>query len=380
MKIKPLSALLVAIVIISITACSSPLRLFQRGNYYKATIVSVKKLRSKPHDLEAQEVLVKAYPLAVDNIQQSIDGLQYVEKPDKYYTIVRYYGMLNTMTTEIARCPKAFELVPDAIDYSEELQVARRAGAEAYYSMGIELLEQGGIEAARRAVVCFRNTNNFVRGYKDTKRLLSQAQAQSVLQVYIAKPNIDRGYAISLDDFYQSLVEEMNRRYSLHSDINFLSHTYYGGVDAYHHAVEIDFVDFHISMPGETQRVTNTYRDSVITGYTNVRGDSYPIYSTVKAKFIEHTMEVFVTGYLEIRIVDAEKDMVIRSIRIPGEFVWAASWGTYRGDERALTDSQFEMCKRYRPIPPHPQELFTEFSRPLYDMAVDFLTDFYRHH
>lgn len=379
MKIKPLSALLVAIVIISITACSSPLRLFQRGNYYKATIVSVKKLRSKPHDLEAQEVLVKAYPLAVDNIQQSIDGLQHIENPDKYYTIVRYYNMLNTMTTEIARCPKALELVPDATDYSEELQVARQAGAEAYYSMGIELLEQGGIEAARRAVVCFRNTNNFVRGYKDTNRRLSQAKAQSVLQVYIAKPNIDRGYLISPDDFCQSLVGEMNRRYSLHSDINFLSYTYHG-VDSYHHAVEIDFVDFYISMPRESRMVTNTYRDSVITGYTNVRGESYPIYSTVRAKFIEHTMEVFVSGYLNVRIVDADKDMVIQSIRIPGEFVWVASWGTYQGDERALTDSQFEMCKRYRPVPPNSQELFAEFSRPLYDVVVEFLTDFYRHY
>lgn len=377
MRIKLFSTLFLALVVFSTTACVSPSRLFRRGDYYKATIASVKKLRLKPNDYRAQEVLVKAYPLAVDNLQQSIDRLQYVEEPDKYYAVVRYYGMLNTLATEISRCPKAFELVSDVVDYSEELQLARQAGAEAYYLLGSELLSMGDVESARQAVICFQNTNNFINGYKDVRYRLSQAEAESVLQIFIRKPEINSEYTILLDNFCESLVADLNRRYRLHDDINFWAYTY-RGVDFYHHEVMMDFANFYIEEPRVLKKITNSYRDSVITGYANVRGERYPIYSTVNAKFTENIMEVLVTGFLNVQIVDVDEDKVIQSIRIPGEFVWATSWGTYQGDERALDDRQFEMCNRRQPIPPHPQELFIEFSHPLYDRVLNFLTDFYR--
>lgn len=111
MKIKKvLSVFILASLLVS---CATPARLYKNGEYYKATIASVKRLRSKPDDIKVQDILTKTYSLAIDYLQQSINDLQYEKDPNKYYSIVKYYNMLNTMANEIMRCPKAYELIPE---------------------------------------------------------------------------------------------------------------------------------------------------------------------------------------------------------------------------------------------------------------------------
>ena len=110
MKIKTIPAAIVLICLVA--ACTTPARLYNHGDYYRATMASVKRLRAKPDDTKVQEILQKSYPMAISNLQSSIDKLQLSGDPDKYYSIVKMYNMLNAMANEIERCPKAAELIP----------------------------------------------------------------------------------------------------------------------------------------------------------------------------------------------------------------------------------------------------------------------------
>jgi hypothetical protein len=58
--------------------------------------------------------------------------------------------------------------------------------------------------------------------------------------------------------------------------------------------------------------------------------------------------------------------------------VWQSEWGTFKGDERALTKKQLDICKLREVPPPPPQDLFIEFCKPIYAQVTGNLERFYR--
>jgi hypothetical protein len=74
------------------------------------------------------------------------------------------------------------------------------------------------------------------------------------------------------------------------------------------------------------------------------------------------------------------KDMngvVISQEKMPGTFVWLDTWGIYRGDERALTEQDKVLLNRRESIPPPPQDLFIEFTKPIYSQLISKVRNFY---
>ena len=63
---------------------------------------------------------------------------------------------------------------------------------------------------------------------------------------------------------------------------------------------------------------------------------------------------------------------------MPGEFVWISEWATFNGDERALSPEQIQWSKQKEQVPPSNQELFIEFTRPIYDQVTAKIKEFYK--
>jgi hypothetical protein len=57
-----------------------------------------------------------------------------------------------------------------------------------------------------------------------------------------------------------------------------------------------------------------------------------------------------------------------------------STWGKFNGDERALTDQQISLCKRKELQPPEAQDLFLEFTKPIYNQLIPSLQGFYRNY
>lgn len=377
MKIKKvLSVFILASLLVS---CATPARLYKNGEYYKATIASVKRLRSKPDDIKVQDILTKTYSLAIDYLQQSINDLQYEKDPNKYYSIVKYYNMLNTMANEIMRCPKAYELIPEPIDFVAELQAAKETGAEEFYSLGIEALEQNDVKQARLALFYFDNANNFIRGYKDINSMTKEAQNKSILKVAVQKPLISTKYQLSSDFFFDNLLEGLNNA-NYRNRVDFFGQSSRSTNNNAHQIIILDFVDFTVGNTMESRKIIDCKRDSVITDYVNIRGQSYPVYNTVRARFIETDVEIVSAGILSVQVIDSKTKKVIRKSEFRGRYIWASTWATYEGDQRALNQRQIDLYNRGIEIPPPPQTLFVEFTKPIYAQTIDFLTDYYYHY
>ena len=106
--------------------------------------------------------------------------------------------------------------------------------------------------------------------------------------------------------------------------------------------------------------------------------DSTKIYQTVKAKYNHHQKVIISKGVVNFRIVDAQNNALLTAEKMPGEFYWVSEWANFNGDERALTPEQLEITRQREATPPPPQDLFIEFTRPIYDQITNKIREFYK--
>lgn len=102
------------------TAYSTGSTSYKHGDYYKACLESIERLRSNPKSNKSQSVLVNAYPLAQKTAQREIDNALLANGTDKYDILVYQYEKLNQLADQIYNCPKALELIPHPSEYVAE--------------------------------------------------------------------------------------------------------------------------------------------------------------------------------------------------------------------------------------------------------------------
>jgi len=118
---------------------------------------------------------------------------------------------------------------------------------------------------------------------------------------------------------------------------------------------------------------------------TNVQdqqgGDKeYIVYGTVKATVYHYSKTIRSAGVMDFRIIDANTEKILTVEKMPGEFIWFSEWATFNGDERALTEEQLELSKQKEIPPLPPQDLFTEFTRPIFDQIINKVKNYYRNY
>ena len=106
--------------------------------------------------------------------------------------------------------------------------------------------------------------------------------------------------------------------------------------------------------------------------------DTNKVYGTVKAVLYHYTKTTTSKGIVSFRIIDAKTGALLSVQKMPGEFVWKSEWATFNGDERALSPEQIQLTRQKELPAPAPQELFIEFTRPIYDQITTKLKEFYK--
>jgi hypothetical protein len=115
-------------------------------------------------------------------------------------------------------------------------------------------------------------------------------------------------------------------------------------------------------------------------GEAKVDGKTIPVYNTVSAKLTTVRKQVVSQGLLSMIVVDGKTNGVLTHKKFSGDYSWVSTWGKFNGDERALTDQQISLCKRKELQPPEAQDLFLEFTKPIYNQLIPSLQSFYRNY
>lgn len=376
-KFLPLYALFLFLVLES---CSSGKKAFEQGNYYEAVLKSVNRLRQKPDHKKSKETLRRSYPLALQTLEKKAQHLQSANEPFKWKQVLRTYGQINHMYEEITHAPGALKVVPNPRNYYKSMDSIKKKAAEESYQAGIKLMRQNTREAAKEAYFHFSDVQEFVLGYKDVESQLAEAEFMAVLKVVVEQIPVPGRYSLS-GGFFQDKVEEfLHSQYKGNRFVRFYSpmEAKMENLKIVDQYLQLQFDDFVVGQTHISENIETFSRDSVKVGEVKLPdGTKKPAYGTVKAKFKLHRKEVVSKGLMSIRIIDANNKAVLMHRKFPGEFVWFSEWASFNGDERALTKEQLALCELREVPPPPPQELFIEFTKPIYSQLTGSVREFY---
>ncbi len=369
---------LLVLPVLILDSCKSAKKSLKRGNYDESVLLAVDNLNSSPRSSSA-DILKEAYELA---LRQHLDDLQRNENgadPFSWERKATIYTSLNTLHKAIMDCPACARLVSPRSFFKEESE-AREAAATARYDAGLTRLNQGGRDNARQAYEHFEKAQDLIPGFRDVNRMLDEAYQEATFKVVVEQVLVtSRAYQLS-NVYFQDRVEDFlqtNRR--LNKFVRFYTpDEATAGKVRPDHVVRLQFDDFVV---GQTLIENNsevvTSKDSVKTGEATVNGKKVPVYDKVKAKLTHSRKTVKSGGELDMQIQDYTTQKIVYQTKIPGEYVWVSEWGSFNGDERALTPEQKRMTNSKELLPPAPQQLFVEFSKPIYNQLTNRLRGFY---
>ena len=349
-----------------------------KGNYFKACLQAVEKLRSSPNNTEAMDALTKAYPMAIHYTKMENERLQMaVSNPNRYEQRFDLYNSMNNIAVQISRCPAALRVIPNADYYNTELESLRTLAAEECYQIAEAHLRAGNLAAARQAYSQFVKVNTIIPGYKDVVDKIEDSKWKVLLEPV----SVAGTYQLTADFFYNKMYEYLTKNirdefiYILSPEEAYAGNVYPDQI------VRLQFLNFSV---GQVRESSNTYevkQENVKTGtYTDSNG-THDVFGTVKANITARSREVSSSGVLDAFIVDARTNTVLSQQRFSGAFVWQDSYATFNGDERALSKKELDMCRRTSFAPqPSPQDMFIEVSTPIYSNLTGFIQSYYRNY
>ena len=367
-------------LILSAVQCRSARKALKSGKYYEAVMMAAKKLKDSPGHSASLEALTTAYPKAVSMHLGTIRKLE--NGGAEFYSeqVVSQYDKLNKMYRSIAQCEVCLNTV-DARNYEKEETDARSAAAEARYREGRKWLTDGSRESARKAYGHFETAGKMSPGYRDVESKLAESLELATFKIVVEQVQVtSRAYQLS-NAYFQERVNEFLR--SNTRENRFVR--FYTPEEAERgklkpdHVITLQFDDFVVGQTLlERNTETMTSKDSVKIGETRIRDKPQPVYGKVTAKFTHSRKTVVSGGILDLSIKEFGTGRQVHRDKLSGEYTWVCEWGSYTGDDRALTPAQKLMTKQQELQPPAPQELFVEFSKPLYDQLTRKLRNFYQ--
>ena len=373
-----------ALTALLIAGCKSTgMKALTKGDYYTACVQAIEKLRSSPDNANAAQALSSAYPLAVNYTDKETERLlASVSDNSHYQKIYDLYAKMNNIAVQISRCPAALQLIPNPDYYNSQLESARTMAAEESYQLALTNLRTGTRTAARQAYSQLLRTNAIIAGYKDVADKLNEAKWLATLKVMLEQTPIEGQYKLSAD-FFQNKVFEYFSTNIRNEYIKIFSPE---EIESYKlqpdQIIRLRFLDFAVGQVRENRDTYEVKRDSVLTGsYKDNDGVSHNVYGTVKASITRHIIEVSSSGILDAFIVDYRTGATLSQQRFPGRYVWSDSYASFKGDERALSKKELDMCRRNELLsPPPPQDMFVQFTVPIYNNLTQFIQNYYRNY
>jgi len=368
------------IICLLLLSCSSGKKAFERGDYFNATLQAVNRLRSNPNSEKALQAVKDSYPMSLTWFQGKIDYALSTNSPFKYSEVVDYYEKMNRLSDEISRCPAALNIFPKVNYFTSELEQTRKLAAEEQYQAGLVNEKINTRLAWKDAYFNFKQVDRFAPGYKDVKSRMDEAKYNATIKVIVEKIPVPRAYQLTSDFFLQQIIENL-MRYRPNEFVEYYSpeSADKSKIRNPDQLLKMSFDDFVIGQVYDKESVHEVRRDSVEVGtVTLANGNKMKAYNTVRAKLTVYHRELISNGILDVTIIDLLQNNVISQRKFPGQFVWSVEWGSFNGDERALSDKQFAICKRKPSPPPGPQDLFIEFTKPIFNQVTPFLKSFYQ--
>ncbi len=433
---KLLPLILIAFVL---SSCVSSKKYYQKGLYDQAIKKSVKKLRKNPTKEKEIEVLEQAFNKANDQDNGRINFLKLEGTPDIWDEIYSRYSRMKDRQALVKsvvplEIPSTGRIVDfKFVNYDEEIINAKKKAAEYFYTHAQGLMEKGDRENAKKAYYEFLRVKELYANYQDVDEQIKKAKFLATLKV-VAEPIPMHSRTLELsNEFFDNKINEFLGSMPASEFVRFYTAKEAQAVGLQHpdHIIKIKFDDFIVGQTYLKEKEIQAVKDNVVLaikdkdGKTRTGDDKITIChlpsgkpenaqtitvgvsaweahskhgdylgacntnentlmevvsGTVKATVTLFSKTITSQGLLDFQIYDPNADKVITQEKFPGQFVWFCQWGHFNGDERALNEEQAKAMKSKEIPPPPPQDLFLEFTKPIYDQLTAKIREFYRNY
>lgn len=384
LKTRVLSVIFLSFVILAVASCTSSKKLLKRGDYYGAVMTATAKLKKRPGNNKAQAALKRAFPLALHYFEDQIRKTKISGDPFQWSTIAKTYQSMNHMYEAIQSTPAARRIIGNPPSFYKEYAKVKEKAAAEQYRAGEEALANGTREGAKEAYYFFLRAGEYVPNFKDINRKMAEAKKMGTLIVVVEPQSVpSRFYKVSADFFYDQVNNYLRNRDRSYEFIDFYTsqEARRKGIRTPDQVLQLRFEDFVVGQTNTFRNKETISRDSVKIGETQQEGgEKQPIYGKVKATLISTRIEVISGGILSMTVLDGYDGSILNRHEMNGEFIWHDAWATFQGDERALTPEQLALCKHQAMAPPPPQDLFVQFTKPIYDQLTSQIDRFYRNY
>jgi len=364
-------------LLILLVSCSTGKKALQKGDYFSAVSKAVERLKTAPENKNAIKVVEEGYPMTLEWSQEEMDLILSSNSAFKWEQAVGLMKQVNQLSDAIRSTPAARKIISNPKTYSSELNMAVEKAAEARYNAGLAELEVKTHESARNAYDHFAKANQYVVNYKNSRELMATAKEIATLRVVLqAIPVNTQRYRLSSEFFYNQVFEYLNNQFRTSGFVNFYS-PFQAEKEKLANPdfiVDMEFFDFSVGNVIRTEKEENLERKVKIETRDSTRTET----KTYKAKMKIFSDQVLSGGSLRVRIIDHANDKIMSDEIVPGSFTWVNEYAMFVGDKEALDNKQLELTKRKAlPLPPE-QDLFIEFTKPIYSQVTQNLNRFFR--
>jgi hypothetical protein len=376
---KKYAFLLFILSFICLEGCKSAKKSLKRGDFDDSVLRAVEKLKNTPNHSSSQDILKAAYPNALDQHLDNIARNKNSSDLFHWETELDSYASLNRLFNAINNCSSCSKVVSPKSFFPEETN-ARNQAAAVRYREGQKELSAGTRENARIAYDHFEKVNSILPGYNDVKQKLDESFDIGTFKVVVEQVLVtSKAYQLSNVYFQDRINEFLQTNKRMNKFVRFYTPSEATGIRLKpDHVITLQFDDFVVGQTlVERNTETVTSRDSVKVSEKIVGKIKVPVYGKVTAKLTKNRKTVRSGGLLDMHIEDFQTRRIVDQEKFTGEYNWMCEWANFNGDERALTAAELRMCKSQELLPPAPQQLFIEFSKPIYDRLTSKLKNFY---
>ncbi|MBI2968469.1 MAG: hypothetical protein HYY40_11755 [Bacteroidetes bacterium] len=381
---KKIISILTAGVLLA-TGCTSPQKMYQKGNYDGAIVQAVKKLRKNPRKEKHILTLEKSYLKSNEQDNSRINFLKMEGNPQSWDEVYSIYNNLKLRQERVRsvtplKIPSTGRVIQFSfIDYDQEIISAKKKAAEYLYNHAQTLLDRNDRESAKKAYFEFKRVKELYSNFMDVDAMLNKAKLAATIKVVVEPiPMHSRTLELS-NEFFENKIHEFMLGMQAGEFVRFYSRkeAQSTGITQPDHTIIIKFDDFIVGQAFVKEEVHHLSKDSVVVGTVKLPdGTTANVYNTVKAEFHHFKKTIVSKGLLDFKIIDAS-GRVLTQDKFPGGYDWFCEWGFFNGDERALNDKQKKIAKLREMPPPPPQDLFIEFTKPIYSQVTGKVKSFY---
>lgn len=363
------------------TACKSPGKLYEKGNYNDAIDAAIKKLQKDPYDAENRDILKRAYSYAVSRHEDEIRILSNGSSESRYDQTCQQYYQLQDLYEKIRKYPTVYQYIKPT-DYSSHVETYKNKAAEAHVEKGLKWMEGDDKRSYREAYQEFRTASRYKPDDIDIRRNLEDAYDAAVTKILV----------VPLDAYNSSYYYANNSYLMRNFQDKLLRSLNYNGSN--------EFTKFYTEQNAQSKRLvpdaivemrmgrmnmgqpydqsssrqvskdvvvkeTVFSKDSVIKQYAKV----YANITTVKRTLISD-VDMFIT-------TREPKGRILWSDNFKGEHRWQTEFTTYTGDERALSESDKSLLNKKDKTPPREEEMADELLRRLESDITSRLRNYY---